>query len=116
MSTALRTAEIEHYRTLLVARLRELAAGSEAVQRDALEPSGGERFQDVDESIEETALTAELEVLAGEDEQGYELREALERITQGTYGRCEECNAWIPRARLELVPEARRCVPCAQEN
>jgi RNA polymerase-binding transcription factor len=112
--TALSQAEIGRFGVLLRARLAELVAETEAVQRDVLEPSGRERFQDVDESIEEAGLAAELDVLASEDELGYELREALERIAQGTFGRCEECQAWIPRERLELVPEARLCVPCAQ--
>lgn len=29
---------------------------------------------------------------------------------------CEDCGKPIPRARLEVVPEATQCVPCAERN
>ncbi|PKM46690.1 MAG: conjugal transfer protein TraR [Gammaproteobacteria bacterium HGW-Gammaproteobacteria-1] len=42
-----------------------------------------------------------------------ELREAeaaLERISTGGYGRCEDCGIDIPYARLQAYPAARRCI------
>lgn len=39
---------------------------------------------------------------------------ALERLDQGTYGRCVDCHVPIDAARLERSPEAARCVPCQQ--
>ena len=38
---------------------------------------------------------------------------ALERIADGSYGICENCGDQIGQARLEIVPEATRCVACA---
>jgi RNA polymerase-binding transcription factor DksA len=38
--------------------------------------------------------------------------EALRRIEEGTYGRCEICGATIPLERLEIIPQARTCVSC----
>jgi len=38
---------------------------------------------------------------------------ALDRLEQGTYGRCERCGAPIPDGRLEARPVARLCVPCS---
>jgi RNA polymerase-binding transcription factor DksA len=40
--------------------------------------------------------------------------EALKRVRNGTYGRCEECRLDIPVERLEVLPHARFCVPCQQ--
>ena len=37
---------------------------------------------------------------------------ALERIEDGTYGICEECEKPIPPARFHAIPEATTCVPC----
>ena len=37
---------------------------------------------------------------------------ALRRIADGTYGRCEHCDTAIPVERLEILPQARFCVPC----
>ena len=39
---------------------------------------------------------------------------ALERISAGTYGICENCGEDIGEARLQVVPEATRCVNCAE--
>lgn len=35
-----------------------------------------------------------------------------ERLNDPDYGRCVDCGAAIPFARLELEPTATRCVPC----
>ena len=38
---------------------------------------------------------------------------ALERLDDGSFGRCATCGVAIPAARLELVPWAELCVPCS---
>ncbi|MGQ9708061.1 MAG: TraR/DksA family transcriptional regulator [bacterium] len=45
-----------------------------------------------------------------------EIEDALARIAQGTYGRCERCGELIPVARLEVVPYARRCMNCLKKS
>jgi DnaK suppressor protein len=40
------------------------------------------------------------------------LRQALERLRGGEYGRCEECNEPIAPARLRAMPEVTTCVRC----
>ena len=37
---------------------------------------------------------------------------ALQRLDDGSYGRCGECGAEIPPARLQAAPTALRCVAC----
>ena len=44
-----------------------------------------------------------------------EIGEALERIRQGTFGRCEECEKPIAKARLQTLPYTRHCVACARK-
>jgi Prokaryotic dksA/traR C4-type zinc finger len=44
------------------------------------------------------------------------VRDALAKLTDGTYGDCEACRRPIPIARLEEVPYARRCVACQQRE
>ena len=41
------------------------------------------------------------------------IRSALDRMDDGTYGQCEQCGEDIAPDRLEVVPEADRCVRCA---
>lgn len=42
-----------------------------------------------------------------------ETEAALRRLARGTFGRCEDCTAEIPAAKLAEVPEARYCPRCA---
>ena len=44
------------------------------------------------------------------------LTDALERIADGTYGRCEVCGRDIERSRLEALPEAVRCLTCQERS
>ena len=41
-----------------------------------------------------------------------EVDEALDRIANGTYGICEECEGLVGLKRLEVRPVAKYCVPC----
>lgn len=41
-----------------------------------------------------------------------EIEEALQRMTAGTYGVCEECGGYIEPARLLAHPTAKRCFNC----
>jgi len=43
-----------------------------------------------------------------------EIAGALERLNQGTFGRCEECQGEIPKVRLNALPYTRYCVECAR--
>lgn len=41
-----------------------------------------------------------------------EVEQALQRIEQGTYGKCVDCGNPIPEKRLEAIPWAARDVSC----
>lgn len=45
-------------------------------------------------------------------EQVAEIDAALLRIEHDTYGTCVDCGARVPEARLEVHPQAARCVTC----
>ena len=38
---------------------------------------------------------------------------ALEKLDEGTYGRCDVCGGDIPPRRLEAMPDSVLCVSCA---
>ncbi|MFP5352019.1 MAG: TraR/DksA family transcriptional regulator [Actinomycetota bacterium] len=44
-----------------------------------------------------------------------DIQRALEKIDEGTYGKCESCGKEIPPERLEAVPAATLCVDCKQK-
>ena len=39
--------------------------------------------------------------------------DALERLSRGSYGRCEVCAGPIGDERLDAIPSATRCIACA---
>ncbi|MDG6109061.1 TraR/DksA family transcriptional regulator [Dactylosporangium aurantiacum] len=41
-----------------------------------------------------------------------QVERAMERLAEGTYGRCERCAEDIPVARLTAFPSATLCVQC----
>ncbi len=43
------------------------------------------------------------------------INEALDAISQGTYGICDSCNELISKARLNVLPFARTCIKCQSE-
>ena len=45
-----------------------------------------------------------------------QMEEALALLTEGRYGRCVDCSKAIPRARLQALPFALRCVTCQEHQ
>ena len=56
-----------------------------------------------------------LSLMANVEQSLEQIGAALERIHDGTFGRCEECGEAIPKARLEVLPYTRYCVGCARK-
>jgi DnaK suppressor protein len=54
-----------------------------------------------------------LSLLATEEDTLGAIESALQRVENGTYGTCEECNGVIPKARLDALPHTPVCVKCA---
>ena len=45
-----------------------------------------------------------------------QIEAAIQRIEDGSYGRCEECGERIPKTRLNAIPYAAECVRCASQR
>jgi len=60
---------------------------------------------------EERAVTAEQL-----DLQLTVVNRAIEKVADGSYGRCEDCGEPIAEARLQALPTAIRCLSCQSRN
>jgi RNA polymerase-binding transcription factor DksA len=94
----------------LKARLADILARSAEIEADLRHP--------LDDNFSEQAIDlADDETLEGVDEvlrtEAREIRAALARIANGTYGICANCGATIPPERLAAYPMATRCIKCA---
>jgi RNA polymerase-binding transcription factor DksA len=43
------------------------------------------------------------------------IESAIEKIEDGVFGLCEECNGPISKARLNAIPHTPLCIKCAQK-
>jgi DnaK suppressor protein len=62
------------------------------------------------------AVDADVEVLHTERSILDEINAALERIADGTFGRCTHCGSPISEERLKALPYAPTCVRCARNG
>jgi RNA polymerase-binding transcription factor DksA len=105
---ALLRVQLQEERDRLRGKLREMGFGSDG----SLSFDGG--FAD---SSQVTAERSEIEALVGTlAETLHEIEDALGKMEDGTYGRCESCGGDIGDARLEAMPAARLCIRCASTS
>jgi RNA polymerase-binding transcription factor DksA len=76
---------------------------------DAVEVTDTEALCDHSWSAGISAAVVEITSRTLQDIEG-----ALERLESGTYGRCTDCGAEIPVARLRAMPSAVRCRGCQE--
>jgi DnaK suppressor protein len=50
------------------------------------------------------------------DREAAQVREAQQRLAEGTYGICADCGNKIPEARLKARPEATLCIDCQSKR
>ena len=72
----------------------------------------GKREEEAVESAElEKRMALQQRIL----DQLVETDHALEKLKDGTYGRCDRCGKAIDPARLEALPQASLCLKCKAE-
>ncbi len=106
-------AELEADRALQIAFLEEQGADpyDEAVRDLQISNDG---FADSAQATEERSeLLAKIEVARLRVQQ---IDAALQRMGDGSYGRCASCGDQIAPARLEVRPLSVTCVGCAERS
>jgi len=97
-------------RKTLELKLSELLGRSQVIEDDLRNPLEAD-------SSEQAIDLADDESLAGVDEvlrrEIHEIRLALVRIEDGSYGTCMDCGGPIRPERLEALPTATKCINCA---
>ena len=88
------------------------------LEEETLKPVGGESsgglsdlpLHPADLGTGEFEEELTLTLVENEEQLLAEINDALDRIEQGTYGRCENCHREISRERLEALPYVRYCI------
>lgn len=98
------------------ADVEQLGADITAMSQDQAAESAGlgnHLADDASDVMEqETSLTIQMSL----DERRRDIRDALDRISEGTYGTCANCHGPIAPERLEVMPWARLCITCQSKE
>jgi RNA polymerase-binding protein DksA len=94
----------------LNARMADLLKRAELIEDDLRHPLVADFSDQAIDLADDEALEGVDDVLREEIAQ---IRNALMRIANGTYGTCANCGAEIARERLIARPVATRCIACA---
>lgn len=109
--------QIDYFRKKLEAMSQDLLQEAEKTIHDMTDST--ENYPDpTDRASAESDRSFELRIRDRERKLIAKIREAIERIDDGTYGICEECGEEISVKRLEARPVTTQCIDCktAQEN
>jgi len=103
--------ELNHFQTILTAKQADLSRATGRREGLAIERTP--------DALDEVQLAGERELttrsLDRESRLLRNVRAALGRIAEGTYGACFECEEEISHKRLRALPWATLCIACQEE-
>lgn len=107
--------EKEYYNALM--RAREIVSGQMQYHaEEALDCSNADKrgvtTHMADVSSDNSRQEMELRMLTEEGNVLKLIDDALQRLSNGEFGHCQECGEMIPEGRLKIRPYARYCVKC----
>lgn len=114
MSEALTATQLDELRQRLLARRADLQA--QMVQNRAnltpAEKTAGSVSQDENARLSNQTREVDTALTGFDAEELARIDLALEKMDDGSYGLCGECECPIPFARLQIEPMTQHCVPC----
>lgn len=110
--------DLQDVRAQLEQMLRELDSATTTLENEHAGES--EELSHFDQHPADTATELsdadrEVALIEAAGDQRAQVVAALQRLDDGTYGRCVDCGREIPEARLEVRPEAARCIEDQQK-
>jgi DnaK suppressor protein len=114
----------EKYRKVLLAEKEKILAQINNLSEDTLSASQRDSSGDLsgysmhmaDVGTDNFQRELALGLVSNEQQVLYRIEEALKRIDDGTYGKCEECGGRIKDARLKALPFATMCISCKEKE
>jgi DnaK suppressor protein len=112
----------EKYRQRLIALAARLKNDETVVANEALRQAGGDASGNISnvpmhladmgtDTFEQEMSTS---LLGNGRQMQIEVAAALDRLEEGTFGKCAQCGRDITEGRLSTLPYTRYCVDCAQ--
>jgi DnaK suppressor protein len=115
--------DMKVYRERLIGLRARLRGDVSAMADAALRKSGAESSDASSMPIHMAELGSgnfeqefTLSLMATEEDTLEMIEGALERIEEGTYGRCVGCDGVVPKTRLNAIPYTPVCIKCAESR
>ena len=100
---------LEHFKTRLHAKEEELRADIARLESEARQAREADVEDVIDEATSSEGKAAAFEASSREWQTLTAVRDAMQRIEEGTFGMCLDCGRLIEPARLEAVPWTPYC-------
>jgi RNA polymerase-binding transcription factor DksA len=116
--------QLRKYRDELEALTSRVRTDANAMIEQVRQSSGGNGAGELsnapfhlgDMGTDEFLYDLNTTLLANEQFIAIEARDALRRMDEDRFGVCESCGKAIAKGRLDAIPFARHCVPCAERD
>lgn len=106
--------KLEHFKKILHQQLRDLTNQVTDDRAAAIDSADDNAKDVVDKSQQDVNQEMALQLGERASRMIADIDQALQRIEEGTYGRCEHCGKEIDERRLEAVPTARYDAVCQE--
>lgn len=110
----MKSTEINQIREDLVQHLQNITT----LTKDALiqfKESQGNQPDIVDKASIQSEMDYTFNKLLRKGTNESNILKALEKIENGNYGICEQCEEVIPIKRLKAIPDAKNCIACQKD-
>jgi DnaK suppressor protein len=113
--------DLDHFREALENERKRVTDAIKYLHDETPNPDGDETQESAtqDHLADSASVTYDREIdftLEENAEQVLgEIERALQRVEDGSYGKCVRCGKDIPVERLEAIPYAEFCIDCARE-
>jgi RNA polymerase-binding protein DksA len=107
---------LQRRRQLLLGNVRKLEDEACRKGSDAAGDLSTMPLHPADQATDTQEQDLSLVFMENENVQLQDIEEALERIREGRFGRCEECGHDIAFERLRAIPYAPLCVECQRRQ
>jgi DnaK suppressor protein len=116
--------ELEKYEKDLLEERKRLSGILEVMKKEIFERSTKDSSGDLSAysfhmaDLGTDAMDREREYMlaSSEGQLLLEVDDALRKIYEGSYGKCERCTKPIEKTRLDAMPHARLCMKCRREE
>jgi DnaK suppressor protein len=106
---------LQHFKKKLTDQLGELQDKNSQKRVITLAESG-QAPDFTDQATLETDIDMNIHIKERDSKLIMKIKQALERIEDGSYGICETCGEEISDARLEARPVTTECIDCKREQ